>query len=116
MRKITGPLQQIAEDARIISEGDLSRILQVRSRDEIGLVAETINGLTSDIQEIVALGLSTQTSLRLSLAKLPRNLWNDPECNKTLDEIDAQIENFREIAQSFTLLPAPSTVKEEKKQ
>ena len=54
MRRITGPLQHMVEKSRLISDGDLSQTVHVRSRDEIGLLGETINGLTSNIQEIVA--------------------------------------------------------------
>ncbi len=74
MRRITGPLQQMVEEAKVISDGDLSRTIPVRTRDEIGLIGETINGLTSNIQEIVALGLSTEASMRQPLATTAKSI------------------------------------------
>jgi len=108
MRRITSPLQQMVEEAENISEGDLSRTIKVRTRDEIGLIGETINGLTSNIQEIVTLGLSTETALRTPIAALRQQLEGDPASTSRLDYIEARLDGFREIAQSFKLLPPPS--------
>jgi methyl-accepting chemotaxis protein len=107
MRRITGPLQEMVEEARVISEGDLSRTIRVRARDEIGLIGETINGLTSNIQEIVSYGLSTEESLREPLTELRQRLVSDPEATRQLDEIESQLDGFKEMAQGFTLLPPP---------
>ena len=107
MRRITGPLQQMVEEAGLVSDGDLSRTIQVRTRDEIGLIGETINGLTSNIQEIVALGLSTEASVRTPLAELRGRLGADEEAGKYLNEIEANLDMFKELAQGFTLLPPP---------
>lgn len=108
MRRITGPLQQMVEEAEVISEGDLSRTIQVRTRDEIGLIGETINGLTSNIQEIVALGLSTETSVRQPLAKLRDRLVDDEASRALVDDIEARLDTFKDIAEGFKLLPPPS--------
>jgi len=108
MRRITGPLQQMVEESEIISDGDLSRSIQVRTRDEIGLIGETINGLTSNIQEIVALGLSTEASVRQPLAALRSRVTDDSESRALLDDIEARLDNFKEIAEGFKLLPPPS--------
>ena len=70
IRRITDPLQQMIDKAWLISEGDLSRTIPVLRNDEIGLLAETINGLTSNVQELVAFGLSAESSLRISLKAL----------------------------------------------
>jgi methyl-accepting chemotaxis protein len=107
IRRITGPLQQIAKQARIISEGDLSRTIEVSRRDEIGLVAETINGLTSNIQEIVAIGLSTDDSLKSPIQELRARIGEDAACRDLLDRIEARLDGFRGILEDFKLLPAP---------
>lgn len=108
MRRITGPLQQMVEEAELISEGDLSRTIQVRTRDEIGLIGETINGLTSNIQEIVALGLSTEASVRQPLEELKERLIDDNDSKALVDDIEARLDSFRDIAECFKLLPPPS--------
>ncbi|MGO9568523.1 MAG: HAMP domain-containing protein [Desulfomonilaceae bacterium] len=107
MRRITSPLQQMVVEAENISEGDLSRTIKVRSKDEIGLIAETINGLTSNIQEIVTLGLSTEAALRSPIAALRQRLAKDEESTSRLDYIEARLDGFRDIAQCFKLLPPP---------
>jgi methyl-accepting chemotaxis protein len=108
MRRITGPLQQMVEESKSISDGDLSRTIQVRTRDEIGLIGETINGLTSNIQEIVALSLSTEASVRQPLARLRRRLADDSESGVLLDDVEARLDSFKDIAECFKLLPPPS--------
>ncbi len=48
----------------------LSQIIRIDRKDEIGLLGETINGLTSNIQEIVALGLSTESDVHALIDEL----------------------------------------------
>jgi methyl-accepting chemotaxis protein len=112
MRRITGPLQQMVEHSQVISEGDLSRTIPVRGRDELGMLGETINGLTSNIQEIVALGLSTESSLRESVQKLRGRLRADEKAQKYVDDMEAELDGFRMIVADFKLFPAPLTDEE----
>jgi methyl-accepting chemotaxis protein len=107
MRRITGPLQHMVETSRVISDGDLSRTVQIRTKDEIGLLGETINGLTSNIQEIVAFGMSTEASLRSDLQALRACTSDDPSCRERLDEMDIALDGFRDIVNSFKLFPDP---------
>lgn len=107
IRRITGPLQKMVEHSRMISEGDLSRTINIQRRDEIGLLGETINGLTSNIQEIVALGLSTEASVRPQLERLQSRLSDDPACREQIDRIEDTLKGFREILEEFKLFPAP---------
>lgn len=97
----------------MISEGDLSRTIEIRRRDEIGLLGETINGLTSNIQEIVALGLSTESSLRPQLEMLRTRTRDDPVCREGLDEIEDKLAGFTDILHEFKLFPAPLAETEE---
>ncbi|MBI5250421.1 MAG: HAMP domain-containing protein [Desulfomonile tiedjei] len=107
IRRITGPLKKMVEQSRAISEGDLSRTIQIRRRDELGLLGETINALTSNIQEIVAFGLSTDSSLQKPLEELRSRTADDPVCRQHLDEIEGRLSGFKSILEDFKLLPAP---------
>lgn len=107
IRRITGPLKQMVEQSRLISEGDLSRTIRIHKRDEIGLIGETINGLTSNIQEIVAFGLEVDSSAQAPLEKLKKRLAGDPESQEHLHEIEAGLAVYRSILDGFKLLPAP---------
>jgi methyl-accepting chemotaxis protein len=107
IRRITGPLQQMVEQAKAICEGDLSRTIEIRRKDEIGLLGETINGLTSNIQEIVALGLAADSAVRSPLDQLRTYVGNHPECSEQLDKIEESVDAFRNILEGFKLLSAP---------
>jgi methyl-accepting chemotaxis protein len=115
MRKITGPLQQMVEQARVICEGDLSRTIEICRRDEIGLLGETINALTSNIQEIVAFGLTTDSAVQVPLEHLRTRMGGDPVCREQLDKIEENLAGFRCILEDFKLFPAPLTETEVEK-
>ncbi len=106
MRRITGPLQRMVEETSLIAEGDLSRSIRVDRKDEIGLLAETINALTSNLQEIVAFGLSTESDVQAIVDELQRNS-GDPLCCQRLNEIQDRLSGFREILDCFKLFRAP---------
>jgi len=107
IKRITAPLQQMIEESKAIAEGDLSRTIRIRRQDEIGLLGDTINGLTSNIQEIVAFGLSMDSAVQLSLEGLRTWTDHDAACREQLDRIQERLSDFRSILESFKLLPAP---------
>jgi methyl-accepting chemotaxis protein len=107
MRRITGPLQRMVEETRAISEGDLSQIIRIDRKDEIGLLGETINGLTSNIQEIVAFGLSTESDVHALIDELQTCGASDPVCRQRLNEIRDRLSGYRDILNDFKLLSAP---------
>jgi len=49
-RAITNPIQQLADSAQLIARGDFSKKIQIRSRTEIGELAETFNKMTDDLE------------------------------------------------------------------
>ena len=107
MRRITGPLQHMVEVSDVISKGDLSRTINIRTEDEIGLLADTMNGLTSNIQEIVAYGQSTNSSLRATIDKLRNSVEDSPHIKKEFEKLESTLDGFEDILNSFTLFPAP---------
>jgi putative nucleotidyltransferase with HDIG domain len=52
-RRIATPLQILAHSSRAISRGDFSQRVHVKSRTEIGELAETFNSMTSDLERFV---------------------------------------------------------------
>ena len=103
LRRITSPLQKLIEHSRSISEGDLSRTIEVHRKDEIGLLGDTINDLTINIQEIVAYGLAMELSLISLVQKLQARAENDPISYKQLDEISGKLSGFKEFLEAFKL-------------
>jgi signal transduction histidine kinase len=51
--QITAPLTQLAGTAKAIGAGDLTARAEVRSRDEVGMLAETFNAMTAQLRELV---------------------------------------------------------------
>jgi methyl-accepting chemotaxis protein len=50
---VSRPLRQLTEVARAIKNGDLSRQVELSSRDELGLLAETFNQMTTKLRRMV---------------------------------------------------------------
>jgi methyl-accepting chemotaxis protein len=53
-RSITDPLREAVEVARTVAAGDLSRKVEVRSRDETGQLMEALKSMTDSLNRIVA--------------------------------------------------------------
>jgi putative nucleotidyltransferase with HDIG domain len=53
-RKITTPLQTLTESSRAIARGDFSQRVHLKSRTEIGELAQTFNHMSDDLERFVA--------------------------------------------------------------
>ncbi len=53
-RYITAPIKDLREGTERISAGDLEYCLPVKTRDEIGLLAQSFNGMTQHLRKITA--------------------------------------------------------------
>ncbi len=53
VRRLVRPVRDIAETAREISEGDLSRRVIVTSQDEFGILANAFNKMTSQLESFI---------------------------------------------------------------
>ena len=100
----------------MISEGDLRQTIEVRRRDEIGLLGDTINELTVNIQEIVAHGLAMELSLSSSVQRLCARQEDDPASRKQLDEIAGRLSGFKDFLEAFKLFtPSRASTEVEEK-
>ncbi|HLJ89873.1 MAG TPA: HD domain-containing phosphohydrolase [Candidatus Angelobacter sp.] len=52
-RRLTTPIQVLAESSRAIAGGDFSRRVQLKSHTEIGELAQTFNSMTDDLERFV---------------------------------------------------------------
>ncbi|MHB1464732.1 MAG: diguanylate cyclase [Thermoleophilia bacterium] len=66
-RTITGPLRKLNEAAAASSAGDLGRHVEIRSRDEIGSLAESFNLMQSNIRNYVNELEESRSQLMLAL-------------------------------------------------
>jgi signal transduction histidine kinase len=53
VRRIVSPIEEIAETARAINAGDLSRRVVVRSHDELGVLADAFNKMTLQLETLI---------------------------------------------------------------
>ncbi len=53
VRRIVKPIEEIAETARAINAGDLSRRVIVKSRDELGVLADAFNRMTLQLETLI---------------------------------------------------------------
>jgi len=51
---ITAPLGKLTEAAEAVADGNLNTRAEVKTRDEIGLLAETLNSMTATSQELIS--------------------------------------------------------------
>ena len=82
-RRILGPVEALTEAARQMGEGDLSRRVDVRSRDEIGELAQAFNGMADNLTR---------------LEQLRRNMVSDiaHELRAPLTNIRCQLETLQD--------------------
>ena len=52
-RTLTSPLEKLTQAAQQISAGDLEQTVQVTSRDEVGLLANTFNHMAAQLRELI---------------------------------------------------------------
>lgn len=53
-RTLTSPLEKLTQAAQQISAGDLEQTVQVTSRDEVGLLANTFNHMATQLRELIS--------------------------------------------------------------
>ncbi|MCK4708235.1 MAG: HAMP domain-containing protein [Gammaproteobacteria bacterium] len=105
IKNITMPLQKMANVAQSINEGDLSQIVPIEHMDEIGVVGNAINELTSNLQEITTFTCSTATEARTGLDAIAEKIAQNNMPDKLeLEAIRENLQTLIEFADSFTLL------------
>ncbi|MDT7571035.1 MAG: hypothetical protein QOE05_1209 [Actinomycetota bacterium] len=69
-RATTRPLEELGEAAARIASGDLDSSIVVRSRDEVGRLAETFNDMTEDLRTYVRALEASRDELQSGLSRL----------------------------------------------
>jgi len=63
IRNITEPLQHMIETSKLIAGGDLSQTVSIRAGNELAEMGNTVNELTSNLQEMILLSRDMCTAL-----------------------------------------------------
>lgn len=105
-RKIFSPITTIEDGIKRIGRGDLSHRIQVKRRDELGVLANSINAMADDIQQMLdakrqlLLAISHELRSPLTRAKVATELLVDGhqklQLNADLNEMERLIEEILE--------------------
>jgi len=63
IRNITEPLQHMIEASKLIAVGDLSQTVSIRAKNELAEMGNTVNELTSNLQEMILLSKDMCTTV-----------------------------------------------------
>jgi methyl-accepting chemotaxis protein len=90
-RYFTKNIRELAELASVISRGDLTRKVEVRTSDEVGELAGSFNSMLASMLNIVSEVKSTAEQIFQSAQSLSAN---SEEMNASTEEISATIQNI----------------------
>ena len=127
-RRTTRPILELQQHTRDVASGDLEGRIEVKSRDELGELAEAFNRMTAELAQSRARLVRaekeaawremarqvaheiknplTPISLSANLLRRARDEQSpefDSILDRTIDLISRQVENMRQIAQNFYL-------------
>ncbi len=83
---ITRPIIQAVDLARVMSEGDLTQTLDINQRDEIGLLADSLNAMNTALGEMfreIAQGVETLSSSSEELSGISQGMTTGAEETST---------------------------------
>jgi diguanylate cyclase (GGDEF)-like protein len=83
-RATTRPLETLNEAAARVAAGDLSTVIEVRSRDEIGQLAHAFNAMTQDLRTYVGQLQASRDELQNGLARLGETLAGSHDLDRIL--------------------------------
>jgi diguanylate cyclase (GGDEF)-like protein len=83
-RATTRPLEVLNEAAARVAAGDLSTLIEVTSRDEIGRLAQTFNDMTEDLRTYVGQLQASRDDLQNGLARLGETLAGSHDLDRIL--------------------------------
>ena len=94
IRKLIRPIKTISDEFHYLSEGDFTRKIAIKSRDEIGILAQDFNLTTDKIRDLVGsiknkVNALTNTSYELST--------NMAKTSEAVNEISVNFENIKEM-------------------
>jgi diguanylate cyclase (GGDEF)-like protein len=83
-RATTRPLEVLNEAAARVAAGDLTTVIEVTSRDEIGRLAKTFNDMTGDLRSYLGELQASRDELQNGLARLGETLAGSHDLDRIL--------------------------------
>ncbi len=98
IRSITGPLNQAVDLARAVSAGDLTKQVQVRSQDEVGVLMQALSDMQGGLVKVVSqvrTGSESVSSASVQIAQGNQDLSSRTESQASaLEETAASMEEL----------------------
>ena len=105
IKNISMPLKKMAASAEKINDGDLTEIINIETKDEIGMVGTAINELTSNLQEVAALTSTTSQQAMLDIERIENTIKQSKlPSEQDLNDLKNQIEVLNNFVSAFQLL------------
>jgi len=105
-RATTRPLAELGDAAARVSSGDLSTLIDVRSRDELGQLAASFNKMTKDLQTYVDQLKGSRDELRNGLGRLGETLAGSHDLDRILHVVlESAVAATRATGGMVLLLP-----------
>jgi diguanylate cyclase (GGDEF)-like protein len=83
-RATTRPLEELGKAAARIASGDLDTTIEVRSRDEVGRLAETFNDMTDELRTYVRALEASRDEMQSGLSRLGDTLSSTHDLDRIL--------------------------------
>jgi methyl-accepting chemotaxis protein len=100
MKKVTGPLRRILEATDELSAGNLSVHVAVSGADELGRLAEGINGLAANTQELLLLSRQLAGQAKRGIERV-RTAPDGVPRTEALAELQGSIEELDRLIEEF---------------
>ena len=110
IKNITGPLQHMIDVSQQISEGDLTKTIQIRSHNELAQLGKVINEMASNLQEVTILSQNMSSTGTTCLEQVRELLMSgeiNPEKTQNilneLEQLQMSFEMLHEFTECFRL-------------
>ncbi len=103
IRRTVLPIEKLAAIARAVSSGDFSMRAEVTQRDEVGLLAEAFNSMTSQLGDLIGSLEQRVTERTADLEQTSRTLTESSQAlESTLNDLQQRSAELQEASQSQT--------------
>ena len=130
-RSIAVPIKQLSQAAQQIKAGHFGAQVDIRSKDEVGTLAETFNEmslaikerdhrlfrLTEELRQMSA-GLAHEVrnplnGMRIFLGLLKRQVAKDPKAEQLIEQVDGEVQSLNHLVTKFLDFARPAPLQRE---
>ncbi len=108
-KSITGPIHQAVEMIKTIEKGDLSKQLEIKQKDEIGVMATSLNQMSTGLRNLIrdiGQGVETLNTTSTELSEISNIMSNNSE--QTTDKANTVAAAAEEMSANMSSVAAAS--------